>query len=662
MSQARSPSLNARLAGRGRGALAGWVRLAWLWLWGLGFMVAAHAAHAAPLAVERSLLIDPEGRWTIDEVVTREFQPAPPILARGYSPSVVWLRVTVPPTELRSLVAMVRPVYLDDLQVYEALGQAAPGQAPIWKRQQAGDRIAFRDRPRQELAYTFDLQPTPGQVKVFYVRLQTTSTQALNVTVRSLEETLDQNSLQFMLAGFYASIVMVLVVLSLIRFAITSQRLWALNCVMQFVSLLLSFAFLGLWAKYVTPDNGPLTDLITCVLICLHFHVVNVYYGFFSRSFQGPRWVFWLRMVCVPVLGWQLWAVGHGQTLAAMQINTQLVLLTTLLGQVDVWFFKIEDRALRLMVRVMYTVQFLYLLYMMLPLMGVGQMSELHMMSALLVNLFGAIMQHLVLTMRDALVHRNQKQFEARMRETQQQLEWALKRRLETSGFLSMLLHELKNPLASIRLAALNLRQGRAGPGEPQLSRLERIQQAVEGMDAVLERCRQVDRLEQGGMRLQFEPTDVMALWTDCRAHAAPTERLRGEGPESWVLPVEPMLFKTMLCNLLDNALAYSAPDSEIHYRWRVDPDQPSRALFELRNQPGKPGFPDEARLFQKYYRAEAAHQRTGSGLGLYLVKHLAVLCGGDLRYHREGDWVVFELSWPLDHAAETLVPSPYAR
>ncbi|MDD0812221.1 7TM-DISM domain-containing protein [Curvibacter sp. RS43] len=627
----------------------------------IGWFSLLGGAHAEPVALQRSVLIDNEAQWTIDQVVDQHFEPAPAILARGYSPAVVWMRVVVAPSKLTSLVAMVRPGYLDDLQLFEALDDPTPGQPRQWRHQLAGDRVAFRDRPRQELAYTFNLQPSPGQEKVFYVRLQTTSTQALNVTVRSLEDTLDQNSLQFMLAGFYASVVTVLVILSLMRFGISSQRLWAMNCVMQFVSLLLSFAFLGLLAKFVTPDDGPLTDLITCVLICLHFHVVNVYYGFFSRSFEGPRWVFWVRMAAVPALAWQLWAVWHGQALAAMQINTQLVLFTTLLGQVDFWFFKIEDRALRLMVRLLYTTQFLYLLYMMLPLIGIGQMSELHMMSALLVNLFGAIMQHLVLTLRDALVHRNQKQFEERMRETQQQLEWELKRRLETTGFLSMLLHELKNPLASIRLAALNLRQGRSGSGEQQLSRLERIQQAVEGMDAVLERCRQVDRLEQGGMRLHFEATDVMALWAECQASVALSHRLSGEGPEAWVLPVEPMLFKTMLSNLLDNAVAYSLPDSEIHYHWGPNPGHPAQARFQLRNRPGKPGFPDEVRLFQKYYRAEAAHQRTGSGLGLYLVKHLALLCGGDLAYRRDGDWVVFELCWPLHHAADTLVPSSYA-
>lgn len=618
-------------------------------------------AQAEPVALRRSILIDMQARWTIDEVVDQDFQAAPAILARGYSPAVVWMRVLVAPNELKSLVAMVRPVYLDDIQLYEELGSAQPGQPRQWKRQVGGDLVAFRDRPRQELAYTFNLQPTPGQVKVFYVRLQTTSTQALNVTVRSLEDTLDQNSLQFMLAGFYASIVLVLVILSLFRFWITSKRLWAMNCVMQFVSLLLSFAFLGLLAKYVTPDNGPLTDLITCVLICLHFHVVNVYYGFFSRSFQGPRWIFILRGLCVPVLGWQLWAVSHGQALAAMQINTQLVLFTTLLGQVDFWFFKIEERPLRLMVRILYSVQFLYLLYMMLPLMGVGQMNELHMMSALLVNLFGAIMQHLVLTLRDAVVHRNQRQYEAQIRETQQQLEWELKRRLETTGFLSMLLHELKNPLASIRLAALNLRQGRLVPSEQQLGRLERIQLAVEGMDAVLERCRQVDRLEQGGIQLHFEPTDVIALWDECRGACLAPDRLVGEGYESWVLPVDPMLFKTMLCNLLDNAMAYSPPSSELIYRWHIDPENSAQAMFQLRNLPGKPGFPDESKLFQKYYRAEAAHQRTGSGLGLYLVKHLAALCGGDLRYRRDGSWVVFELTVPLHQEAESLTRGLHA-
>ncbi len=625
------------------------------WGWALVCWAAMGVVQAEPLPLQRSILIDTEGTWTIDDVVDRKFKPAPAILARGYSPAVVWMSVEVPPNGLPSLVAMVRPGYLDDLQLYEELDRGAhPSGQRQWKRQVAGDRVAFRDRPRQELAYTFDLQPAPNETKVFYVRLQTTSTQALNVTVRSLDETLDENNLQFMLAGVYSSIVAVLVILALVRFWTTAEHLWAMNCVMQFISLLLSFSFLGLWAKYATPDDGPLTDLITSTLVCLHFHVVNVYYGFFSRSFEGPKLVFAARVALLPVLGWQLWAISHGQALPALQLNTLLVLVTTLIGQVDYWFFKIEDRLLRHMVRLLYTVQFLYLLYMMLPLLGIGQMSELHMMSAMLVNLFGAVMLHLVLTLRDALVHRRQKLFETQMRETQQQLAWAQKQRAETSGFLSMLLHELKNPLASIRLAALNLRQSQTGTSEDQQGRLERIQWAVDGMDAVLERCRQVDRLEQGDLNLCMVPTDVVTLWSECRKACGPSARLTGETPESWVLIVEPMLLNVMINNLLDNALAYSAPNSEITYRLGCDPANPKQAMFELRNLPGKPGYPDESKLFQKYYRAAAAHHRTGSGLGLYLVKHLAMLCNGDLRYRREDDWVVFELVWPIHHTTET--------
>ena len=65
-------------------------------------------------------------------------------------------------------------------------------------------------------------------------------------------------------------------------------------------------------------------------------------------------------------------------------------------------------------------------------------------------------------------------------------------------------------------------------------------------------------------------------------------------------------------------------------------------------NVVGAVGMPDQTKIFQKYYRSSKAHSYTGSGLGLYLMKNIMVLLGGDLTYTPMDHLVKFELCLPL--------------
>ena len=64
--------------------------------------------------------------------------------------------------------------------------------------------------------------------------------------------------------------------------------------------------------------------------------------------------------------------------------------------------------------------------------------------------------------------------------------------------------------------------------------------------------------------------------------------------------------------------------------------------------QPTEVGAPDQAQVFVKYYRAPAAHQQSGSGLGLYIVWELVRRLGGQISYLPSLDAVCFALWLPM--------------
>jgi len=112
--------------------------------------------------------------------------------------------------------------------------------------------------------------------------------------------------------------------------------------------------------------------------------------------------------------------------------------------------------------------------------------------------------------------------------------------------------------------------------------------------------------------------------------------RIRSSLPPQLLARVEPDHLQVMVSNLLDNALGYSPPGSTVHVTLQeacATNIRPHHLALTVRNAPGKAGLPDAQRVFDKYYRAEGAHLRTGSGLGLYLVKSLAEQANGGIAH-----------------------------
>jgi signal transduction histidine kinase len=564
------------------------------------------------------------------------------------------MRVTTPPQAQRHWLLVVQPGYLDSIQVFtRATTEAGEGR---WLVREQGDRLPFAQRERSDLKYSFSIDLSSSHSTVVYVRLETTSTHALLVRVQSASQVENDEKNLYLGMGVYSGLVLMLGVFSGFRFVITGKRLWGINALSQMVAVGMVVMYLGFWSKYIAPDDPKSGDIGTSVLVCLHLFVVLWYYREFAIDFRAPRWLVWVLSLCLLALPFQLWAIANDHARWAVQLNSMLILLRTLGGFVVAWLFVIDDRLLRWMVRFAHLSMSTYGVVFILPLLGYGEMDEWHLYPPMLINLFSAVMQYLVLNRRDWLAHREQIHLRQRIQQTEQELRGEQLRLAQSTSFMSMLLHELKNPLASIRLSTLNLMQGRSNSVPEQQLRLQRIHQSIDGIDAVLERCRQVDQLEQGAWdQLQKQTHDAVALLNEWLRANSDAQRLHTHTPPQVSLQTDAGLFKTMVGNLIDNALAYSPPASVVAVTMEEHTQAQTRWLtLTVRNDIGKAGAPDPQKVFTKYYRAAAAHQRTGSGLGLFLVKNLAELAHGSLHYrvehpaqHGASEQVVFELRLP---------------
>lgn len=108
------------------------------------------------------------------------------------------------------------------------------------------------------------------------------------------------------------------------------------------------------------------------------------------------------------------------------------------------------------------------------------------------------------------------------------------------------------------------------------------------------------------------------------------------------------MILSRIISNLIDNALKYSPAESEVKIFIRSK-DIYFKPGVQLRvvNMPDQAGMPDLEKIFTKYYRSQGAHAKTGSGLGLYLVKSFVDLIDAKIECVIANNEITFDLWIP---------------
>jgi len=220
------------------------------------------------------------------------------------------------------------------------------------------------------------------------------------------------------------------------------------------------------------------------------------------------------------------------------------------------------------------------------------------------------------------------------------------------SNFIDSVTHELKSPIASMKLYLQTLHR-RQVSHHRQADFYRFMLEDVERLDHLINQMLDAGRLETGRVDGEAEDVPLDALLGEC----AQAVCLRYRVPADTVrLDVQPCTIRgrrahldMIFRNLIDNAVKYAAAEPQVEVT--LQPAADGRTLTRISDNGRGIPHKQRRRIFGRFVRLglELQREKPGTGLGLYIVRTLVKRLGGRvrLRDRQEGPGTVFEVQLP---------------
>jgi signal transduction histidine kinase len=221
------------------------------------------------------------------------------------------------------------------------------------------------------------------------------------------------------------------------------------------------------------------------------------------------------------------------------------------------------------------------------------------------------------------------------------------------SQFVASVSHELRAPVASIRLMADALEAEKVPP-ETAKEFYRLIAREGARLSTLVGNVLDHARIEQGRKVWKMEPCDLSALVADTVRVMEPLANEEGIALKQKLSPVEGIVdadtIQQALVNLLDNAIKFSPQGTTVTTQLALDEQ---RRHWTLSVHDEGPGIPKEEqpRIFERFYRPgdELRRETQGTGIGLSLVKSIVEAHRGTVTVESEpGKGSTFTLTFPL--------------
>lgn len=622
----------------------------------VGFLVviALCAALAAPsdAATDGQVRILAQGWWsdaggkaTLADAEAAHYTPFTGVLSKGFGTDALWIRLTLAAAPAAGPeVLRIRQSYLDEIALYDPLERRGGSVVPRY----TGDRRPLTAADYAGLRLGFVL-PASDAARDVYLRVQTTSARVFYAELLPEDVAARAEQREELLDGLYLGLLLVFIVWAAVNYALDRERLIAFFAFKQGMAIAQALVFFGFVRLLFAGQLDPEVQHVVANLVV--FLIVPISIGFemlLLREFDPPPrpWRALVALLAAWPVTLLLWATGYLSL--GLFINQGYVLVAPVLLFLIAWNARAWDRdpgasrelLARWMLRGYYSLLLGTTLLIALPTLGILATPEWTLDASVLHGFVSGLIVISLLIVRARHRERRLQESLVQVRVAEQAAAAEKDRREENERFLAMLAHELKNPLGAIRMLLAN--------PAPRRADLDDIKRLVSDIDGVIELCVQSGQLEHGRFVRQTADCDIGDVVEEVRRHLASGDRIRLDvvGPAS--VRTDFRLLAIILENLLGNAGKYSPADSAVDVAVRpAIRERQDGVEVVVANLPGRVGFPDALRVFQKYYRSPRSRGITGSGLGLYLVAELARFLGGAVEYVPDGERVRFLLWLP---------------
>jgi two-component system phosphate regulon sensor histidine kinase PhoR len=220
--------------------------------------------------------------------------------------------------------------------------------------------------------------------------------------------------------------------------------------------------------------------------------------------------------------------------------------------------------------------------------------------------------------------------------------------------FVANVSHELRTPITSIKGFVETLQDGAIRHAEDAERFLAIIAKQADRLNAIMEDLLLLASLEQGrgDAHLPHEQGAVREMLTSAIqscSHKAGQKNIAVEVdcPSDLTARMSPALLEQAVVNLIDNAIKYSDPETQITVAASRETDEITISVHDHGCGIEQKHLP---RIFERFYRVDKARSRKlgGTGLGLAIVKHIAQVHRGSVAVQSTpGEGSVFSLHLP---------------
>lgn len=611
-------------------------------LLGLCFSFAGSTAFANQSETVRGWVEDPTGNMTLAEAQQATQTPSDVnLFTQGFSQSTFWLRLRIDPDQYLTrgaddrLIIRIRPPIQDQIQIFDPL--AANDKARL-----TGDFYDWQNDEYLSLNLNFvvPLGETPRDI---WLRLRTRQSTLTLIEIMTPSEARAADQRQSLMFTLYFVVLATCMGLAIHSYVVQRDRLTRLYVGRELLTILYACGVLGFF-RVIGSGILPTAwiDPVTNNVIFIFIAYLIWFDSQLLKSFKPHPWLLkalLLLTLALPI-SWGLQLIGA--THLALKINAYIVFLECLLALLTAvstsnWH---TGNSLAGHKPLLFTKNFLIAFYALnafivlehrlsfMGIIGIQLSNPLYLnlvytlvSSAMMVTFLLSRAHHMAIEHQEIL-------HKAQVSEAEAAQERALG--VERSNFLHMLAHEMKTPLAIVRMAL----DKAALPSNT----LSMANHAVSDMNGIIERLMAVQRLEDRKVNIIRGRLNLFELLDDVIGSFIEKGRIV-LADTNVTLHTDQHLLRTIFSNLLDNAIKYGAEGSKVLVNVAA---KDNWVRIEVINEIGPAGTPEPTQVFQKYYRSKQAEAYTGSGLGLYLVKALAAILGGDIEYQRTDSTVLF--------------------